>query len=405
MIIFKLKNILSFNGVVLAFFLFAVGACSRAIQITPISKVNARATLETDIKTTTGTSIALRTSTLSSTSTSTSTSVELNKPLDLTKYYKLLSSSTETQNKCLEANQNDSLVRSGGAFMDDCHNTTGQFWKLSANADSSYKLTTQFYEPLNKCLEANAPGSNVHSQASFMDTCTNINSQSWKLVPELSKPGYYRVIALSLESQNRCLQANVPNDNLHDGAVFLEICQGSPGQLWKLANPSTGITPGGLELGSVEPFDPGRFYKIKSKLLETASKCLEANQTGSGIHGGGIFMDTCLSSNLGQMWKLTSLGGGFYKLTTQLLDPLNPLCLESANPPNISFMYGCGNFTGQSWKMIPQADGYFQLTSQFRDPFGECLVSNQTNAVLNDGASHMEPCQNVPAQLWKIILQ
>lgn len=394
----------------LVFFLsLGIASCNKVIKIFPNAKTDNRATLEgsgTNSSTSTLLKKATKTSSTSSTSTSTATAVDTVKPIDFTKYYKLVSSSTESLNKCLEANQHDSLVKSGGAFMDDCHNTTGQYWKLTAISEGVYKLTAQFYEPLNKCLEANSPASAIHSQASFMDVCQNVNSQSWKLIPEANKVGYYRIVAESLEAQNRCLDANVPNDTVHKGAVFMEDCQGNASQLWKLASPSSGLSSGGLDLASVEPLDQTKFYRIKSKLLETASKCLEGNQTGSGLHGDAIFMDTCQEDSPGQFWKFTPIPGGYYKLTTQIFDPQNIQCLESSQPPNSALMYSpCASVTGQSWKLIPQGDGYYQLTSQFRESAGECLVSNQTDGTLNDGASHMEACQAIPAQLWKIILQ
>ena len=54
---------------------------------------------------------------------------------------------------------------------------------LSSNAlasDDYFKLTTQFRESKNECLEGNQVNGSLNG-AAFMDKCQNVSGQLWKL--------------------------------------------------------------------------------------------------------------------------------------------------------------------------------------------------------------------------------
>ena len=141
----------------------------------------------------------------------------------------------ENQNKCLEGNQLAASSTLGGAsFMDTCQSVSGQYWKFVDLGNGYYKLQTMFLGA-DKCLEGNKIGPNATlGGASFMATCGNFSGQMWKIVPDSTAPGYYKLQTMFTQSDNLCFEGNKldPNSTLQ-GAAFMDACQSVSGQLWK----------------------------------------------------------------------------------------------------------------------------------------------------------------------------
>jgi hypothetical protein len=159
-------------------------------------------------------------------------------PAALKSYFHLTTKLSESTNKCLEGNQvaNSSFL-GGAAFMDDCADVTGQFWKMIPADNGYFHLTTALLESRNKCLEGNRVANDSFlGGAAFMDDCTDLTGQLWKKVP--ADDNYFYLTTKFLESQSKCLEGNrVANDSFLGGAVFMDDCTGVTGQLWTL-NPS-----------------------------------------------------------------------------------------------------------------------------------------------------------------------
>ena len=93
-------------------------------------------------------------------------------------YFKLTTQFRESKDECLEGNQVKGSMN-GAAFMDKCQNVTGQLWKATPAGDGYFKLTTQFRESKDECLEGNQVKGSMNG-AAFMDKCQNVTGQLWK---------------------------------------------------------------------------------------------------------------------------------------------------------------------------------------------------------------------------------
>ena len=96
-------------------------------------------------------------------------------------YFRLTTQFREGHNECLEGNQRNGSMN-GAAFMDTCQNVTGQMWKSIPLGDGYYKLVTQFREGEGECLEGNQRNGSMNG-AAFMDACQNVTGQMWKAIP------------------------------------------------------------------------------------------------------------------------------------------------------------------------------------------------------------------------------
>lgn len=95
----------------------------------------------------------------------------------------------------------------------------------------------------------------------------------------------------------------------------------------------------------------------------------------------------------GQTWLIEEAKDGYYRLKNENGDK----CLEShqASLPQFggaSHLDACQNVTGQYWKIIPNENGSYRLKSQFRGD-GECLEFSK-----EDGKFYMKPCGNKETQ-------
>ena len=66
----------------------------------------------------------------------------------------------------------------------------------------------------------------------------------------------------------------------------------------------------------------------------------------------------------GQMWRMTPLGNGYFRLTNAFLGHGRPLDTYSGGQ-NDPFMGTTGNHTGQYWKLTPLGNGTYRLTNHF----------------------------------------
>lgn len=230
--------------------------------------------------------------------------------------------------------------------------------------------------------------------------------------------GYYRLQTVFSETEGRCLEGNEPLPGaIVQGAAFMDNCQNVTGQLWKLV---PGDTPG--------------YYKLQTKYLEAANRCLEGNQfTEDALFNGAAFMDECQPVT-GQQWKFVAAGDSTYRLQTEFQEEANK-CLEGNRPADLAvlggaaFMDDCQEVTGQVWKLMPvaakeadSAQTVEVVTLQYSPPYivedtgvyyrlqtalGEealCLEGNRLadDAVLG-GAAFMDACSDASGQMWNLI--
>ena len=144
-------------------------------------------------------------------------------------YFKLTTQFRESKNECLEGNQRNGSMK-GAAFMDKCQNVSGQLWKIIPAGNGYFKLTTQFRESNNECFEGNQRNGSMKG-AAFMDKCQNVSGQLWKIIP--AGNGYFKLTTQFRESKNECLEGNQVNGSMN-GAAFMDKCQNVSGQLWKV---------------------------------------------------------------------------------------------------------------------------------------------------------------------------
>ena len=94
-------------------------------------------------------------------------------------YFKLTTQFREGANECLEGNQVAGSM-DGAAFMDSCQDVTGQLWKAIDAGGGYFRLTTMFREGEGECLEGNQVGGSMGG-AAFMDSCQNVTGQLWRI--------------------------------------------------------------------------------------------------------------------------------------------------------------------------------------------------------------------------------
>ncbi len=159
---------------------------------------------------------------------------------DPTKYYKLVSRFLENKDVCLEGNRfSPSSTLSGAAFMAPCTPVhTGQMWKFIPQGNGYYKMTTRFLEKENKCFEGNRFAStSTLKGAAFMDNCQNVSGQFWKIKLRSNVPsGYFTLTTMFRENFNECLEGNeFKAGNTLNGAAFMAGCGRTvfTGQQWK----------------------------------------------------------------------------------------------------------------------------------------------------------------------------
>jgi len=325
-------------------------------------------------------------------------------------YYRLQTMFLENDDKCLEGNKlAETSTLKGAAFMDDCQNVSGQFWKFTDAGDGYFRLSTLFLKDEDRCFEGNkVDATSTLGGAAFMDSCQSVSGQLWKAVEDTSNAGYFRLQTKFLENDNKCLEGNLlASTSTLSGAAFMDNCQDVTGQLWKFVE----IPASTIEQSTATPAfvpDANKYYTLQTLFLKDDDKCLEGNlfDPGSTLEGAA-FMDTCQNVS-GQYWKFINESNGYYQLTTQFQEGADK-CLEgnkigpTSTLGGASFMAGCGNFSGQFWKIVPDASGYYRLQTMGLESENMCYEGNMLdpNATLK-GAAFMDSCQDVSGQLWII---
>ncbi|MEM7336252.1 MAG: AbfB domain-containing protein, partial [Chloroflexota bacterium] len=105
-------------------------------------------------------------------------------PWDDSDAYKLITLEGANPDYCLESNEFGFEVANGASLLNECIGVTGQLWHIyETELPGYYRLSSVFQEADNKCLEGNrlAPES-VKEGAAFMDNCLNVTGQYWKFV-------------------------------------------------------------------------------------------------------------------------------------------------------------------------------------------------------------------------------
>ncbi len=151
------------------------------------------------------------------------------------------------------------------------------------------------------------------------------------------------------------------------------------------------------------------YFELQNKLLEKDGMCLEGNKPGPGAAANGAAFMSKSNGATGQLWRLMPSVSGYFRLQTLFVEKEN-LFLEGnkmatgSTLGGAAFMSGEKKVTGESWKLLPAGNGYFRLTTQFLEKERLCLEANRivANAPLQ-GAAHMVPFADSPAQLWKLV--
>lgn len=149
-------------------------------------------------------------------------------------YYKLQTQLSESRGECLESNSlTANATLDGAAFMDTCADVTGQLWKLVPDGNGYVFLQSLLGESRGECLEGNQLGeASTLAGASFMAGCGSFTGQLWKIYPNGS---YFTLQTLDAESRSECLEGNVlAETSTLGGAAFMDSCSNVTGQRWKL---------------------------------------------------------------------------------------------------------------------------------------------------------------------------
>ena len=106
----------------------------------------------------------------------------------------------------------------------------------------------------------------------------------------------------------------------------------------------------------------------------------------------------------GQAWKIKSLGNVFFRLTSQFKG--EGKSIDISNDPSVSrngdikpILAPSGNYSGQFWKITSLGNGFYRMTTQFK---GTGLSLD----VINDGRNNelaMKKTGNLTGQYWKIV--
>lgn len=141
-------------------------------------------------------------------------------------YFQLTTQFRESHNECLIANANGTP-----ASMMECKNFTGQWWKATPTDNGYFILTTQASDTKKQCLESNHKAGDRLNGAAHMDSCQNVSGQAWKATA--AGDGYFKLTSEFRENENECLEGNQKAGS-RNGAAFMDSCQNVSGQLWKV---------------------------------------------------------------------------------------------------------------------------------------------------------------------------
>lgn len=143
------------------------------------------------------------------------------------KHFQLTTQFREANNECLVANSNGT-----SASMITCANHLGQWWKATPAGDGYFKLTTQASQGKKECFESGENGPDVRKRiGAYMYSCKDESGQLWKATP--AGDGYFKLTSQFRENKNECLEGN-QKAGVKGGVAFMDTCQNVSGQLWKI---------------------------------------------------------------------------------------------------------------------------------------------------------------------------
>jgi Ricin-type beta-trefoil lectin domain len=121
-------------------------------------------------------------------------------------------------------------VINGGPQNDFVHlvskgDLTGQYWRLVANGDGTFKMTTQFRGPDN-CLDVVNGGPNNNEP--HLKACGDFTGQRWMIVPD----GSWVRLKTKFRGDGMCL--DIFNGGPKNNQPYFKPCGDFSGQRWRL---------------------------------------------------------------------------------------------------------------------------------------------------------------------------
>ncbi len=131
-----------------------------------------------------------------------------------------------------------------------------------------------------------------------------------------------------------------------------------------------------FSLTSLHAFEDGVYYYLSAQ-FPGEEKVLSAVKSGQ-VAKAELALPRDKKGSANQWWKFTSLGNGYYRLTTKALGDGYSLDVVGDDPENDQIqLVKTEDVSGQAWKIAEEKDGYFRLTTQFKGPSMSLDVCNE----------------------------
>ncbi|MFM8885306.1 MAG: hypothetical protein ACKOKC_02675 [Chthoniobacterales bacterium] len=142
------------------------------------------------------------------------------------------------------------------------------------------------------------------------------------------------------------------------------------------------------------PLSPDSYYYLSPE-AHGEGKVLEI------VKGGGNDQIALAAKNgtAAQKWRVTPLGGGYFRLNTQW--PGANVSLDVVNDGkamNRLRLFTAGNFSGQLWRISPEKNGYFRLTTNMR---GDGFSLDAVGEGEGGDAVILNPSEKCAGQMWR----
>lgn len=170
-------------------------------------------------------------------------------------------------------------------------------------------------------------------------------------------------------------------------------------------------TPTGDAVVNAEPEPPqvdlsahGDYVHLTTMFRGPEGECLASSVDGRILEKGTAHMALC-ENTAEQLWAWVDAGDGYFHLTTKAGEATG-LCLDG-NEANgrinegATYLATCQNVPSQLWLRRDEGGGFFRLTTQERETSDACLEGNQINGSVKRGAAFLDDCQNVSGQFLK----
>lgn len=118
-----------------------------------------------------------------------------------------------------------------------------------------------------------------------------------------------------------------------------------------------------LSLTPLHALEEGVYYHVSSR-FQGEQKVLDVVKGGPGAKVElALKRDT--KGGATQLWKLTPVGDGYFRLTTKARGDESSLDVVGDDPENDQIqLTKTGDSAGQRWKITAISDGYFRLTTE-----------------------------------------